>query len=173
MGLPLEGVFAPPMASASAGPAGSTVLKSYVQVVNNKSEHPTFKIPMRFLVDINGEMGFVFSELEMTKAVDEFRYALIIATRFGRYLGTDNATLNHTRASGARICLFFFIYFLPEAGSVTTVSLHLKQPKKKLKQQRHYNSNRKIDLEEKVLAWKDLGFSYTHSRKPLEDKKLP
>ncbi|KAL5977670.1 hypothetical protein ACLOJK_039198 [Asimina triloba] len=29
----------------------------------------------------------------------------IIATRFGRYLGTDNATLNRTRASGARICV--------------------------------------------------------------------
>ncbi|KAL5974029.1 hypothetical protein ACLOJK_030691 [Asimina triloba] len=72
-GLPLEGIFAPPMASASAGPAGSAVLKLYAQVVNNKTEHPTFKIPMRFLVDIDGEMGFVFSELEMTKAADEFR----------------------------------------------------------------------------------------------------
>ncbi|KAL6003473.1 hypothetical protein ACLOJK_023703 [Asimina triloba] len=61
------------MASASAWPAGSAMLKSYAQVVNNKPEHPTFKIPMRFLVDINGEMGFVFSELEMTKAADEFR----------------------------------------------------------------------------------------------------
>ncbi|KAL5999682.1 hypothetical protein ACLOJK_037967, partial [Asimina triloba] len=97
MGLPLEGVSAPPMASASAGPAGSAVLKSYAQVVNNKTEHPTFKIPMRFLVDIDGEMGFVFSELEMTKAADEFR--------FGRYLGTDNAALNRTRASGAHICV--------------------------------------------------------------------
>ncbi|KAL5975299.1 hypothetical protein ACLOJK_031978 [Asimina triloba] len=121
--VPLEGIFAPPMASLSAGPAGSVVLKSYVQVVNNNTEHPSFKIPMRFLVDIDGEMGFVFFELEMTKAADDFKYALvmkfmktrpsidkirltvIIATRFGRYLGTDNATLNRTRASGARICV--------------------------------------------------------------------
>ncbi|KAL5992197.1 hypothetical protein ACLOJK_013112 [Asimina triloba] len=61
------------MASPSAGPAGSNVLKSYAQIVKNTTEHPTFKIPMRFPVDIDGEMGFVFSELEMTKAADEFR----------------------------------------------------------------------------------------------------
>lgn len=29
----------------------------------------------------------------------------ILATRFGRYLGTENATLHKTRASGARICV--------------------------------------------------------------------
>ncbi|KAI9154057.1 hypothetical protein LWI28_020404 [Acer negundo] len=29
----------------------------------------------------------------------------ILVSRFGRYLGTDNATLNRTRASGARICV--------------------------------------------------------------------
>ncbi|CAI9769655.1 unnamed protein product [Fraxinus pennsylvanica] len=29
----------------------------------------------------------------------------ILASRFGRYLGTDHATLNRTRASGARICV--------------------------------------------------------------------
>ncbi|KAL5998753.1 hypothetical protein ACLOJK_009700 [Asimina triloba] len=61
------------MASPSAGPAGSNVLKSYAQVMKNTTEHPMFKIPMRFPVDIDGEMGFVFSELEMTKAADEFR----------------------------------------------------------------------------------------------------
>ncbi|KAL5984092.1 hypothetical protein ACLOJK_018194 [Asimina triloba] len=61
------------MASVSARPAGSAVLKSYAQVVNNKTEHPTFKIPMHFPVDIDGEIGFVFSELKMTKAADEFR----------------------------------------------------------------------------------------------------
>ncbi|KAL6005451.1 hypothetical protein ACLOJK_006018 [Asimina triloba] len=66
------------MASTSAGPAGSAVLKSYAQVVNNKSEHPTFKILMHFPVDIDGEMSFVFSELEMIKAADEFRYALVM-----------------------------------------------------------------------------------------------
>ncbi|KAL5982678.1 hypothetical protein ACLOJK_016754 [Asimina triloba] len=61
------------MASPSTGPAGSNVLKSYARIVKNTTEHPTFKIPMRFPVDIDGEMGFVFSELEMTKAADEFR----------------------------------------------------------------------------------------------------
>ncbi|KAL6012788.1 hypothetical protein ACLOJK_003277 [Asimina triloba] len=64
------------MASPSAGPTGSNVLKSYAQVVKNTTEHPMFKIPMRFPVDIDGEMSFVFSELEMTKAADEFRYAV-------------------------------------------------------------------------------------------------
>lgn len=29
----------------------------------------------------------------------------ILASRFGRYLGTDNATLNRTRATGVRICV--------------------------------------------------------------------
>ncbi|XP_042959294.1 uncharacterized protein LOC122294521 [Carya illinoinensis] len=212
------------MASPSAGLAGSDVLKSYAQVVNKKTEHPTFKIPMRFPVDIDGEMGFVFSELEMTKAADEFRYALvmkfmksrpsidkirltvvktwgltevptisfmdefhvlihmknerdfvhgwaregrtmeglpfrlfkwtkdfdvqkesplapqwiflpglpmhlyridflqIIATRFGRYLGTDNATLNHTRASGARIFVEVDLTMEPVKGFPMVVS---------------------------------------------------
>lgn len=29
---------------------------------------------MRFPIDINGEIGFIFTEPEMVKAVEEFRY---------------------------------------------------------------------------------------------------
>lgn len=58
------------MASPLMGNVGSDAVmaKSYAQAVCKKTEQSAFKIPMRFPVEIDGEMGFVFSESEMSKA---------------------------------------------------------------------------------------------------------
>ncbi|KAK3219917.1 hypothetical protein Dsin_013887 [Dipteronia sinensis] len=73
------------MASPSAGTAIQAGLgvNSYAQAVNEKVDTPAFKIPMRFPVDINGELGFIFSETEMVKAEEDFRFALVM--KFMRY----------------------------------------------------------------------------------------
>ncbi|KAL5984719.1 hypothetical protein ACLOJK_041341 [Asimina triloba] len=161
-------LFAPVMALSSAELArnGEPKVLSYAHAVAKPADNPSFVMPMRFPVDINGELGFIFSEPEMAKAAEDYKFAImknerdfvhgwaregrtmegisfrlfkwtkdfdfhtespltpqwiflpglplhlfrpdclqIFATRFGRYLGTDNATLNRTRATGARICV--------------------------------------------------------------------
>ncbi|TXG69366.1 hypothetical protein EZV62_004301 [Acer yangbiense] len=161
----------PPMALPSAGTAvqvGAGV-KSYAQAIDKNVETHAYKFPMRYPVDINGELGFIFSEMEMVKAEEDFRFALVMkfmrfrpsidrirlsvvktwglteiptisfmddyhvlihmknerdfvhgwtreASCFGRYLGTDNATINRTRASGARICVEVDLTMEPVKG---------------------------------------------------------
>lgn len=46
--------------------------------MNKKIEHPIFKLSICFPVNIDGEMGFVFSKSEMAKAADEFHFALVM-----------------------------------------------------------------------------------------------
>ncbi|KAK2648879.1 hypothetical protein Ddye_016368 [Dipteronia dyeriana] len=186
---------------------GDGLARTYASTVSKLTDNSSFKIPLRFPVDINGKLGFIFSETEMTKAAEEYKYAIVMkflgvrpsidvirlnvaktwssveilmisfmddyhvliqmknerdfvqgwvregrvmegnsfrlfkwtkdfdlrkesplapqwiflpelpmhlyqrdclqifATRFGRYLGTDNATWNRSRAMGARICV--------------------------------------------------------------------
>ncbi|TXG59223.1 hypothetical protein EZV62_013796 [Acer yangbiense] len=210
----------PSMALPSAGTAvqvGAGV-KSYAQAVDKNVETHAYKFPMRYPVDINGELGFIFSEMEMVKAEEDFRFALvmkfmrfrpsidrirlsvvktwglteiptisfmddyhvlihmknerdfvhgwtregrimegnsfrlfkwtkefdvkkestlapqwiflpglpmhlyrmdflqILVSHFGRYLGTDNATINRTRALGARICVEVDLTMEPVKG---------------------------------------------------------
>ncbi|KAK1577801.1 hypothetical protein Q3G72_024969 [Acer saccharum] len=161
----------PLMALPSAGTAvqvGAGV-KSYAQAVDKKVETHAYKFPMRYPVDINDELGFIFSEMKMVKAEEDFRFALVMkfmrfrpsidrirlsvvktwglteipmisfmddyhvlihmknerdfvhgwtreASRFDRYLGTDNATINRTRASGARICVEVDLTMEPVKG---------------------------------------------------------
>ncbi|KAJ0088691.1 hypothetical protein Patl1_32423 [Pistacia atlantica] len=204
------------MALPSAGNGGFSepMNFSYAQAVSQltdkvskHAENSSFKLPMCFPVDIDGELGFVFLDSEMVKAAEDLKFALvmkfmrvrpsidklhlhvvknwglieipqisfmddyhilihmknerdfihgwtregryvegnpfrlfkwtrdfdlekesplapqwiflpglpmhvyrrdclqILATRFGRFLGTDNATLNKTRATGARLCV--------------------------------------------------------------------
>lgn len=50
----------------------------------------------------------------------------ILATRFGRFLGTDNATLNKTRESGARICVEIDLLEEPVRSFLIVVSAHQK-----------------------------------------------
>ncbi|KAF5481437.1 hypothetical protein F2P56_002087 [Juglans regia] len=193
---------------SSEGPAGGDGgALSYVQIVSKVGTPSAFKVPMRYPVDVDGEPGFVFTEPEMSKAAEDFHFAIvlkfvrmrptiddirlaiikswglleiptvslmddyhvlvkmqterdylhgwaregqliarsvfrlfrwtkdfdlrkesklapqwiflpglplhmyradflqILATRFGRFLGIDNATLHRTRASGARMCV--------------------------------------------------------------------
>lgn len=99
-GWTLTAPFAPSMASPSAGNSGSDpVTKSYAQAVNKKVENSSFKISMRFPVDINGEMGFIFSESEMVKAAEEFRYALVM--KFMRFRPSiDKIRLNVVKTWG-------------------------------------------------------------------------
>lgn len=42
------------------------------------AESSDFKIPMHFPVDINGELGFIFIELEMVKVAKDFHFALVM-----------------------------------------------------------------------------------------------
>ncbi|KAK0595455.1 hypothetical protein LWI29_006801 [Acer saccharum] len=70
----------PPMALPSAGTAvqvGAGV-KSYAQAVDKKVETHAYKFPMRYPVDINGELGFIFSEMKMVKVEEDFRFALVM-----------------------------------------------------------------------------------------------
>ncbi|KAK1578171.1 hypothetical protein Q3G72_028139 [Acer saccharum] len=214
------------MALPSAGNAkyGDSLVQSYAHAVAKPVDNPSFKIPMRFPVDINGELGFIFSEPEMAKAAEDYKFAIVMkfmharpsidnirfsvvktwglmetptisfmddyhvliqmknerdfvhgwtregrtmegisfrlfkwtkefdlhresplapqwiflpglpmhlyrrdclqifATRFGRYLGTDNATLNRTRATGARIYVEVDLTMEPVKGFPILVS---------------------------------------------------
>ncbi|CAA2982608.1 Hypothetical predicted protein [Olea europaea subsp. europaea] len=121
---------------------------------------------------INGELGFIFSDVEEKRLSEYLRFALvmkfltvrpnidviwqtvnktwglqrtihcstidlpmymyrpdclrILATRFGRYLGTDHATLNRSRATGARICIEVDLLAEPVSGFpiVTSSRMH-------------------------------------------------
>ena len=46
--------------------------------MKKKAKATSFKIPMRFLIEINGELRFIFSENEMVKAAKDFRFALMM-----------------------------------------------------------------------------------------------
>lgn len=57
--------------------AGSMV-KSYASAISKLAESSSFKILLRFPVDINGELGFIFSKAEMLKAAKEYKYAIVM-----------------------------------------------------------------------------------------------
>ncbi|KAL6012411.1 hypothetical protein ACLOJK_002898 [Asimina triloba] len=157
-------LFVPVIALSSAELArnGEPKVLSYAHAVAKPADNPSFVMPMRFSVDINGELGFIFSEPEMAKAAEDYKFVIVlkfmrarpsidnirlnVVKKWGllevptisfmddyhvliqmknerdfvhgwaregrtmegisfRYLGTDNATLNRTRATGARICV--------------------------------------------------------------------
>lgn len=67
------------MVLPSAGNAGSVVLGcSYANTVSKTTESASFKMAMLFPVEINGELGFIFSKPEMNKAAEDFKYALVM-----------------------------------------------------------------------------------------------
>lgn len=51
---------------------------SYPQVVSKLDENSTFKLPMRYPVDINIEPSFIFTEPEKSKVVEDFMLALVL-----------------------------------------------------------------------------------------------
>ncbi|KAL5998186.1 hypothetical protein ACLOJK_009124 [Asimina triloba] len=76
----IDRLFAPVMALSSAGLArnGEPKVLSYAQAVAKSADNPSFVMPMRFPVDINGELGFIFSEPEMTKAAEDYKFAIVL-----------------------------------------------------------------------------------------------
>ncbi|KAL5983438.1 hypothetical protein ACLOJK_017523 [Asimina triloba] len=65
----------PFMALPSAGTAcsGDVLARSYASVVSNPADNTSFKIPLRFPADIQGKLGFIFSETKMMKAAEEYK----------------------------------------------------------------------------------------------------
>lgn len=59
----------------------------------------SFKLPMRYPVDIDGEPRFLFMDLEMSKVVEEFCFALVV--KFVRLRPTiDDVSLAIIRSWG-------------------------------------------------------------------------
>ncbi|XP_035541717.1 uncharacterized protein LOC118344704 [Juglans regia] len=59
------------------GDSAGGIKPTYAQAMV-KQDSSSFKMPMRYPVDINGESGFIFTNLEMSKAADDFRFALVL-----------------------------------------------------------------------------------------------
>lgn len=53
-------------------------MKSYAVTVVKPTYSTTFKIPMRYPMDVNGELGFIVSEVEMAKATKDHKYAIVM-----------------------------------------------------------------------------------------------
>lgn len=60
------------------GDKDDNTVKSYAVAVAKPTELTSFKIPMRFPMDVNGELGFIFYESEMVKTVDEYKFAIVM-----------------------------------------------------------------------------------------------
>lgn len=54
------------------------MVKTYVATIAHQANSSTFKIPMIYSVEVNGELGFIFLEPEITKAADEQKYAIVM-----------------------------------------------------------------------------------------------
>lgn len=65
-------------ASVGNGGKEDNLVKSYAAVVAKPVDSTSFKIPMGFPVDVNGELGFIFLEAKMTKAADEYKFTIIM-----------------------------------------------------------------------------------------------
>lgn len=51
---------------------------SLAQALSRPLPHPKYKLPLRKPVLINGELGFVFSDMEMGRAAEDLKYALVL-----------------------------------------------------------------------------------------------
>ncbi|KAL5984836.1 hypothetical protein ACLOJK_038672, partial [Asimina triloba] len=78
--------YCPLMALPSVRTTGSgdVLARSYASVVSNSANNPSFKIPLRFPMDIHGELGFIFSKTEMTKAAEEYKFAIVMKFLVGK-----------------------------------------------------------------------------------------
>lgn len=61
-----------------SGRKEKNMVKTYAATVAHQANSSTFKIPMRYPVEVNGKLGFIFLEAEMTKAADEQKYAIVM-----------------------------------------------------------------------------------------------
>ncbi|KAG2682454.1 hypothetical protein I3760_11G192500 [Carya illinoinensis] len=70
----MEAAPSPPLARATMV---DQVLKSFVQAVSNLAIQ-SFRLPMRYTLEVDGEQGFIFLEVEMTKATEDFKFAFLL-----------------------------------------------------------------------------------------------
>ncbi|KAL5988270.1 hypothetical protein ACLOJK_036033 [Asimina triloba] len=89
------------MALSSAGLTrnGEPKVLSYAHAVAKPADNPAFVMPMRFSVDINGELGFIFSEPEMAKAAEDYKFAIVLKFMRARP-SIDNIRLNVVKMWG-------------------------------------------------------------------------
>ncbi|KAL5976488.1 hypothetical protein ACLOJK_020821 [Asimina triloba] len=80
LGLAVLRRYNPLMAVPSAGNVGTGdgLVRSYASAASKPSDTPSFKIPLRFPVDINNEFDFVFTETEMTKAAEDYKFVIVM-----------------------------------------------------------------------------------------------
>lgn len=98
----MEAASSPPLVSPLAGAITMDQgKKSFAQVVSNSVVQSTFRLSMRYPVEVDGEQGFVFSEVEMSKAVDDFKFALVL--KFSRIRPCiDEVRYNVTKSLGSK-----------------------------------------------------------------------
>lgn len=75
------------------------LVKSYASTVAKLVESSSLKMPMQFLVDINGELGFIFTGLEIVKVVDEYKFSIVMKFTCARS-SIDNIKLNVVKKWG-------------------------------------------------------------------------
>lgn len=66
----------PLVSSTSKGNPDTSL--SYAQAICMPSTSSNFKLSMCYLVEVDGQQGFMFSEVEMTRAAEDFRHALVL-----------------------------------------------------------------------------------------------
>lgn len=54
------------------------LVKSYASKVAKPMESTSFKMPIRFSVDINCELGSIFIDFEKAKAAYEYKFAIVM-----------------------------------------------------------------------------------------------
>lgn len=60
------------------GKDGGASQKSYMQALAHKNTQSGFKMPIRYPVEVDGELGFSFTKAEMNKAAEEYRFAMVL-----------------------------------------------------------------------------------------------
>ncbi|KAL5981088.1 hypothetical protein ACLOJK_029008 [Asimina triloba] len=127
LGLAVLRRYSPLMTFPSAGNVGTgdDLVRSYASAVSKPSDTPSFKIPLQFPMDINDELDFIFTETEIMKAAEDYKFAIVMKFLRTRpsidvirlnvvkkwsleeisMIRTDNATLNRSRATCAGICV--------------------------------------------------------------------
>lgn len=67
---------APPVGSSVGASAGDGGTLSFTQMVSKSAMPPTLKMQMRYLVDVEGELGFIFTKPKMSKAAKDIVLSL-------------------------------------------------------------------------------------------------
>jgi len=57
--------------------SASQGVQTFAQVILNSEGQSSFRLPMRYPVEVVGEQAFVFSKVEMSKSANDFKFALV------------------------------------------------------------------------------------------------